>query len=519
VHGDLGLASRLTVIGHSHLCKSFALSRDQGVHEVGVRVVRAAPRLEVHRQRRLVGQPRDYDPRAASRSTTPRRAPSSSSGRTTTSRARPRRSSTPSSNPTSDTAVHRGLIGLRILGGQMMGRVLGCSGGGTCVAVVGLLTLVLPARDGRGAPAARASSTCIATIRCDTQRTTSGGTLGARGLGSRGAVRRHRPEIEEDPATRPGLVALPEPHAFGRDPRRRGQGPRRPVPRRRAADIKQGDILVRARGAGSCGKMAILGGQVNGQWMTLEAGQDDSAMFTGNPLFFQRRRRQAARRRVGVSHPGQEGRDPGHVRELRRDLEHLERTVAERPVAARQERARRRRREGARSHRRGLVAGRRQSVRRRPPRLTGRRWRWARRSTGRAPRRWRGGARRRAPARAHAARGADGARFAAPAAGQTDKAVTRPRRRCWRPARRARPLRAGRSLIAAGKTTPAWGRSRFTSTTTARSRARRLMGSNGASQAGAPPTAARTATSLRLGGGPEHSRRQRVVRISTSSGR
>ena len=45
----------LTLIGHSHLCKSFALTPDD-VYEVVVRSLRAAPGLEVHRQRRL-GRP------------------------------------------------------------------------------------------------------------------------------------------------------------------------------------------------------------------------------------------------------------------------------------------------------------------------------------------------------------------------------------------------------------------------------------------------------------------------------
>ena len=47
--------SPLTLIGHSHLCKSFALSPD-GVHEVVADKFELRPGLEVHRQRRL-GRP------------------------------------------------------------------------------------------------------------------------------------------------------------------------------------------------------------------------------------------------------------------------------------------------------------------------------------------------------------------------------------------------------------------------------------------------------------------------------
>jgi diadenosine tetraphosphatase ApaH/serine/threonine PP2A family protein phosphatase len=54
----------VTFIGHSHLCKAFALGRDD-VHEV------VATKFEVRRGMRYVisvgsvGQPRDYDPRAS----------------------------------------------------------------------------------------------------------------------------------------------------------------------------------------------------------------------------------------------------------------------------------------------------------------------------------------------------------------------------------------------------------------------------------------------------------------------
>jgi hypothetical protein len=97
------------------------------------------------------------------------------------------------------------------------------------------------------------------------------------------------------------------------------------------ADIKQGDILVRVRDAGACGRMAIVGGQVGGEWMTLEAGDDGgSAMRTGNPFFFsggKALRDDVAAFRIKVKKDA----TLGHVRELRRDLDHLERTIAERP--------------------------------------------------------------------------------------------------------------------------------------------------------------------------------------------
>jgi len=57
--------SRLTVIGHSHLCKAFALSPDQGVHEVVSERFELRPSWKYIVSVGSVGQPRDYDPRAS----------------------------------------------------------------------------------------------------------------------------------------------------------------------------------------------------------------------------------------------------------------------------------------------------------------------------------------------------------------------------------------------------------------------------------------------------------------------
>jgi tetratricopeptide (TPR) repeat protein len=94
-------------------------------------------------------------------------------------------------------------------------------------------------------------------------------------------------------------------------------------------DLKQGDILVRAAGAGACGKMAMVVGQISGRWMTMEADGDGSATRSANPLFFDgdSLRAEVGAYRVKVK----KDETLGHVRELGRDLEHLERTIAERP--------------------------------------------------------------------------------------------------------------------------------------------------------------------------------------------
>jgi len=58
---DLG---RATFIGHSHLCKSFAISRDR-VYEVVTRQFEVRPEFRYIISVGSVGQPRDHDPRAS----------------------------------------------------------------------------------------------------------------------------------------------------------------------------------------------------------------------------------------------------------------------------------------------------------------------------------------------------------------------------------------------------------------------------------------------------------------------
>jgi diadenosine tetraphosphatase ApaH/serine/threonine PP2A family protein phosphatase len=55
----------LTLIGHSHLCKAFALSPEQGAHEVVAQKFELRPGWKYIVSVGSVGQPRDYDPRAS----------------------------------------------------------------------------------------------------------------------------------------------------------------------------------------------------------------------------------------------------------------------------------------------------------------------------------------------------------------------------------------------------------------------------------------------------------------------
>jgi tetratricopeptide (TPR) repeat protein len=110
-------------------------------------------------------------------------------------------------------------------------------------------------------------------------------------------------------------------------------------------DVAAGDIVVRVTGAGACGKMAVVAGRTDDQWIVLDADSKDAKPPAKPPagappvappplpstasVFFDgaRLRPEATAYRIAVKQDS----SFGHVRELGRDLEHLERTVAERP--------------------------------------------------------------------------------------------------------------------------------------------------------------------------------------------
>jgi hypothetical protein len=139
------------------------------------------------------------------------------------------------------------------------------------------------------------------------------------------------PEIEEDFAhAPPAWWRYPSPlrsaellAAEARNPK----GLYESVP---AGDLKVGDVLVRARGAGACGKMTVIAGAQHDSWVTLVPGDGpDPATHDGDPIFFDGK---ALRDGVSAYRIRVKKDDTlGHVRELDRDLRHLERTISERP--------------------------------------------------------------------------------------------------------------------------------------------------------------------------------------------
>jgi len=97
-----------------------------------------------------------------------------------------------------------------------------------------------------------------------------------------------------------------------------------------AGDLKPGDLLVRPSGAGPCGKMTVVAGTMDDAWVTVEATPTgDPGTRPGDPVFFDGKalRPEVAAYRIRVKKDS----TLGHVRELERDLAHLERTIAERP--------------------------------------------------------------------------------------------------------------------------------------------------------------------------------------------
>jgi hypothetical protein len=153
------------------------------------------------------------------------------------------------------------------------------------------------------------------------------------------------PDIEEDRAqSPPAWWRTPSPVASALLLDAESRSPRWGLYRAvTAAELAKGDILIRphAEAVGSaCGKMAVLAalrensGSSDGRWGTLEIDDEGrgAALRAGSPLFF------AADGKTPL--PGvrlyrirvKKEDTIGHLRELRRDLRHLERTIGDAPA-------------------------------------------------------------------------------------------------------------------------------------------------------------------------------------------
>ena len=462
VPGDLGRPGAADVhrpLAPVQVVRAVARRRVRG----GLRPVRAPPGLEVHRQRRLGRPAARLRPARQLHDLRHRRAArSSSSASTTTSRPRPRRSSAPSSSGTSATASSSACDGA---GRAARARAAACAPRW----LAGRAGRPRRRRAGARARRRRRAHQHLRRGRCRSRRrpATSAGSArrwwpGRRSSSTAASSPTSRRTARQAP---PGLVALPEPAALGRAAGRRGaQTPKGLYRRSRRATSQPGDILVRVAGAGACGKMAVVAGRCDDQWMTARGGRATTAPATrtGEPAVLLRRQDPARRGRrlprarsrrtarsatcasCGATSTTSSAPSPSGRRWWRRNGRGA------------------RRREGARPDRRGLVAGRRSSRSSRAARADrtragaggGARLAGRRRERGR-------GARRRAQARRRRARDAAVARAACTLlAGDTDKAAAagarrRPRSRasrrasatswgarCWRRGRSAEGLAA-----------------------------------------------------------------------------
>lgn len=139
------------------------------------------------------------------------------------------------------------------------------------------------------------------------------------------------PDIEEDPShAPPAWWRYPSPLRSADILAAEAKNPRGLYEAVAPGDLKKGDLLVRTRGAGACGKMTTIAATLDDGWVTLEPGEGDSpATRPNDPVFFDGKalRPEVVAYRIRVKKDS----SLGHARELERDLAHLERTISERP--------------------------------------------------------------------------------------------------------------------------------------------------------------------------------------------
>jgi hypothetical protein len=153
------------------------------------------------------------------------------------------------------------------------------------------------------------------------------------------------PDIEEDRAHfPPAWLRYPSPMRSAELLAEEARKPKGLYAKVDAADVAAGDIVVRVKGAGACGKMAVVAGRSDDAWVVLDTESKGAAppvlpppgapvvppsLPSTAPVFFDgaKVRPETAVYRIAVKKDS----SLGHVRELTRDLEHLERTIAERP--------------------------------------------------------------------------------------------------------------------------------------------------------------------------------------------
>jgi hypothetical protein len=213
-------------------------------------------------------------------------------------------------------------------------------------AMAGLLLAVVPVATA-GAAAPRKSTTCVEDDPVPTPPGYNGwersSVVAWEAIEAQGGI---VPDIEEDRAHfPPAWLRYPSPMRSAdllADEARKPKGLYTKVD---PNDVAAGDIVVRVKSAGACGKMAIVAGRSDDSWIVLDTESKNAplpsaptpgappapapALPSRAPVFFDgaRVRPETAVYRMAVKKDS----SLGHVRELTRDLDHLERTIAERP--------------------------------------------------------------------------------------------------------------------------------------------------------------------------------------------
>src|SRR5262249_19165138 len=95
------------------------------------------------------------------------------------------------------------------------------------------------------------------------------------------------PDIDEDRShSPPAWWRYPSPLRSAQLLAAEARDPKGLYARVEGAELEPGDVLVRAFGAGACGKMALVAGKQHDQWMTVEADGDNTVTRSASPVFF-----------------------------------------------------------------------------------------------------------------------------------------------------------------------------------------------------------------------------------------
>src|SRR6185436_5008302 len=200
----------------------------------------------------------------ATRCSTPTRSSSSSSASTTTSRRRRRRSSAPTWNRTSATV---------------------CSLACDVIRAAAIAVLLVAAAPAVTAAPQRRSTTCVEDDQVPTPPGYNGwersSVVAWEAVEAQGGI---VPDIDEDRTHfPPAWLRYPSPLRSADLLADEARKPKGLYTKVEANDIQPGDIVVRVKGAGACGKMAVVAGRSDDQWIVLDTEGEKAQPPSGPP--------------------------------------------------------------------------------------------------------------------------------------------------------------------------------------------------------------------------------------------